>query len=39
MNTIALVVILLIRVILPISMLVALGEWIRRREANYWFQK
>jgi len=39
MNAIALAVILLIRVILPISMLIALGEWIRRREANYWFRE
>jgi hypothetical protein len=39
MNTIALAVILLIRVILPFSLLIAFGEWIRRREANYWFRK
>jgi hypothetical protein len=38
MNTIALAVILLIRVILPASLLIALGEWMRRREANYWFR-
>ena len=37
MSTIALAVILLIRVILPFSILIVLGEWIRRREANYWF--
>ncbi len=36
MNTIVLVTILLIRLILPASILIALGEWIRRREANYW---
>jgi hypothetical protein len=39
MNTIALAVILLIRVILPFSLLIAFGEWMRRREANYWFHK
>lgn len=39
MNSIALALILLIRVILPFSMLIALGEWVRRREANYWVQK
>ena len=39
MNTIALAVILLIRVILPFSILIAFGEWIRRREADYWFHK
>ena len=36
MNTIALAAILLIRLILPASILIAFGEWIRRREANYW---
>ncbi len=36
MNTIALVAILLVRLILPASLLIALGEWVRRREANYW---
>jgi hypothetical protein len=36
MSTIALLVFLLIRVILPIGVLLTLGEWIRRREANYW---
>jgi hypothetical protein len=39
MDTIALAAILLIRVILPISVLLTLGEWIRRREANYWLHK
>jgi hypothetical protein len=39
MSTIVLAVILLIRLILPISILLVFGEWIRRREANYWFHK
>lgn len=39
MSTIALAAILLIRVVVPISVLLALGEWIRRREAKYWLQK
>jgi hypothetical protein len=39
MDTIALAAILLIRVILPAGALIALGEWIRRREANYWSHK
>jgi hypothetical protein len=39
MDTIALAIILLIRVILPVSALIALGEWMRRREANYWSHK
>jgi len=38
MNTIALALILLVRVVVPFSILIALGEWIRRREANYWFR-
>jgi hypothetical protein len=37
--TIALAVIFLIRIILPFSLLVGLGEWVRRREANYWLQR
>jgi hypothetical protein len=39
MSTIALAAIFLIRVIVPVSVLLALGEWIRRREAKYWLQK
>lgn len=39
MSTIALAVILLIRVILPVGLLIGFGEWIRRREANYWVHK
>ena len=39
MSTIALATIFLIRVIVPISVLLALGEWVRRREANYWLHK
>jgi hypothetical protein len=39
MDTIALAAIFLIRVIVPISVLLALGEWVRRREANYWLHK
>ena len=39
MSTIAFAVILLIRVILPFGLLIAFGEWMRRREANYWLRK
>lgn len=39
MDTIVLATILLIRVIIPISVLLALGEWLRRREANYWLHR
>jgi hypothetical protein len=38
MNTIALALILLARIIVPFSILIALGEWMRRREADYWFR-
>ena len=37
--TIAFAVILLIRIILPLAVLLALGEWVRRREANYWLRR
>ena len=36
---IAFAVILLIRIILPLGLLLALGEWARRREANYWLRR
>jgi len=36
MDTIAIAVIFLIRILLPVSLLIALGEWVRRRETNYW---
>jgi hypothetical protein len=39
MSTIAIAAMLLIRVILPVGVLLTLGEWIRRREANYWLPK
>jgi hypothetical protein len=39
MSTIAFAAILLLRAILPISVLLALGEWMRHREAKYWLQK
>ena len=39
MNTIAFALILLIRAILPIAILIALGEWVHRREAYYWLPK
>jgi len=37
--TIAFVLLLLIRIILPFVLLIALGEWVHRREANYWLRK
>ena len=37
--TIAFVLILLIRIILPLALLLVLGEWVHRREANSWLRK
>ena len=37
--TLAFVVILLIRLILPAVLLITLGEWVHRREANYWLRR
>jgi hypothetical protein len=39
MSTIVFAAILLVRVILPVSLLIAFGEWVRRREVNYWLYK
>lgn len=36
MNTIALIVLLSLRVLIPFSILITIGEWIRRREKRYW---
>ena len=36
MNAIALTIILTIRVLVPITILFSLGEWVQRREKNYW---
>jgi hypothetical protein len=38
MSTIVFAALLLLRLILPVSLLLVVGEWIRRREANYWFR-
>lgn len=34
MNTI--IILLLVRVIVPLGILIGFGEWMKRREANYW---
>ena len=39
MSVLAFVAILLIRVILPISLLISIGEWVRHREADYWVHR
>jgi hypothetical protein len=38
MSTITIALFLLIRVVVPFSLLIWLGEWVRRRETNYWLQ-
>jgi hypothetical protein len=37
--TIAFAVILLIRIILPLGLLLSIGEWVHRREAKYWLRR
>jgi hypothetical protein len=27
----------LVRILIPITLLLVLGEWVRRREIRYWF--
>jgi hypothetical protein len=39
MNTIALITILMLRVIIPFGALIAVGEWMRRREQGYWLRR
>jgi len=36
--SIAFAVIVLIRILLPLGLLLGLGEWVRRREAHYWLR-
>jgi hypothetical protein len=31
-------ILVLTRVVLPVLSLILIGEWVRRREANYWFR-
>jgi hypothetical protein len=38
MSAIAFTLFILIRVLIPFGMLIALGEWVRRREIQYWFR-
>lgn len=39
MNTIAIIILLSLRVLIPLSVLIAFGEWVRRREKRYWLHK
>ena len=36
MNTIAFIIILFARALIPFGILVTIGEWIRRHEKHYW---
>jgi hypothetical protein len=38
MNVIVVSIILLLRVVVPLGILLAIGEWVRRREENYWLR-
>lgn len=38
MSAIAFALFILIRVFLPVGLLLAIGEWVRRRESQYWFR-
>jgi hypothetical protein len=38
MNILAIAIFMLIRVVVPVGILLAIGEWVRRREENYWLR-
>jgi hypothetical protein len=38
MNAIAIALFLLVRVLVPVTLLISLGEWVRRHETNYWLR-
>lgn len=38
MTAIAIALFILIRVLIPFGLLIAVGEWVRRKEIRYWFQ-
>lgn len=37
MSAIAFALFILIRIFLPVGLLIAIGEWVHRRESRYWF--
>jgi hypothetical protein len=39
MNTIAFIILLSLRVIIPFGALIAFGEWMNRRENRYWLYR
>jgi hypothetical protein len=38
MNALALALIFLVRVLIPLTLLLTVGEWLHRREKNYWLR-
>ena len=38
MNVLMISILLLIRVAVPVGILLTIGEWVRRREKNYWLR-
>lgn len=38
MNAIALTIIFIVRVLVPVTILFSLGEWVQRHEKNYWLR-
>ncbi len=38
MTSFALILLLFVRVMIPFTLLISIGEWVRRREIKYWFQ-
>lgn len=39
MSTIAVALLLILRVLIPFGLLIALGEWVRRKEIRYWVHR
>jgi hypothetical protein len=37
--SVAFTILFLVRVLIPIALLLVLGEWVRRREIRYWLNK
>ena len=39
MSAITFALFILVRVLIPFGLLIAIGEWVRRREIRYWFHR
>lgn len=37
MSAIAVALLIIFRVLIPFGLLIAVGEWVRRKEIRYWF--